>query len=266
MSGRPPRRLAARAHRDGLPERQAVPVGPLDDGRVHLLDVHVPDAVGITADERRAVRVPVGQVPGVQAERHVAGIGLVEEPLRLRLGFHVAVGVRMELQPHAVLLEDRPAQLVRGPDQRPPGAGVQARRAQGRPRSCRRGSRAPARTPRGGRPARRSARPPGGWRPGCRASPRPGAGRCGRARCRQPPAARARSPRRPAGPGRWAGSRTARVPAIRSPRRPPRRGTAPRASAAGRRRTTHPTSQGRCRAGSAPRRAPPGRHPSRSPS
>src|ERR1035437_8482000 len=55
-------RLAAGAHRDGLPEGEAVAVGDFHDGRIHLLDVHVADPFWIAADDGHVGRGAVGQV------------------------------------------------------------------------------------------------------------------------------------------------------------------------------------------------------------
>ena len=99
----------AHAQRDGLAERQVLPAHPLHHLGVHLLDVHQADAVGVGADQVDGVHLAVLQVPGVQAEGDVFGIGLGEEPVDL---FTVLdVGVAVGVNHHGdvvVLLEELP--------------------------------------------------------------------------------------------------------------------------------------------------------------
>ena len=104
MSGSPAGGSQLAPSATAWPNGEVLALGLRHDRRVHLLDVHVADAVRVAADELDVVRPPVGEVAGVQAQVDVAGVGVVQEPLDLRLGLDVAVGVRVELQLHAVLL------------------------------------------------------------------------------------------------------------------------------------------------------------------
>ena len=72
--------------------------------------------------------VAVGDVPRVQAQVDQLGVGVGEEPLHPLLGVDVGVGVRVEHQLDAVLLQQVAGQLVRPRDQVLPLLGVDLRR------------------------------------------------------------------------------------------------------------------------------------------
>src|SRR5690606_25349851 len=79
----------AHAALDRFSERQPFGGHLGEHVRIHLFDVDVSDAFGVPADEVDVVAAAVGDVPGVQAEVGVPGVGGVQEPLDLDLGLDV---------------------------------------------------------------------------------------------------------------------------------------------------------------------------------
>ena len=79
---------------------------------------------GKLLDDLEVVAVAVGDVAGVQAQVDVLRVGVGQELLDPVLGVDVGVGVRVEHQLHAVLLEDDPAELVGAGDQVRPLLGI----------------------------------------------------------------------------------------------------------------------------------------------
>ena len=80
------RRLDHRAEAHGGREAEPLLADPGPDGRIHLLEMDVPDALGVVADESQVVRSAVGDVAGVQAQLHGLRVGAIEEALDLLLG------------------------------------------------------------------------------------------------------------------------------------------------------------------------------------
>ena len=64
--GHPGRRLHHRAQLDSVREGQPVLTGAPGHRRVHLLEVHVTDPVGESADDLDVVALAVGDVAGVE--------------------------------------------------------------------------------------------------------------------------------------------------------------------------------------------------------
>ena len=123
MSGSPAGRGDRAAGVDSLHERPVLVVGLLDEHRVHRLDVHVRDALGVLAAQLHRVAVAVDDVPGVEAEAHVLGVGRLEDAVDVVGGLDVAVAVRVQDHLQAVVLLHDPPQLVGVLDVEVPGVG-----------------------------------------------------------------------------------------------------------------------------------------------
>ncbi len=107
ISGIPQRRLGHRAQLDRLAERQVLGLDLGAHLRVDLLEMQVADAFGARSDDGDVVAAAVADVAGVQAQVDELAVGAVEEAVDVLLGVDMAVGVRVVLRTHAVLLEHR---------------------------------------------------------------------------------------------------------------------------------------------------------------
>jgi len=122
--------LAHHVPPDGVGEGQPLGLDLGEHAGVDGLEVDVPDAVGVLADEPRRVPVGVGDVPGVEAETHPFGIGVGQEPADLLIGLDVALGMRVEHEPDAGLVAQDAGEVVGAVGERAPLAGVEVGRLQ----------------------------------------------------------------------------------------------------------------------------------------
>ena len=123
MSGRPAGGATEHAGVHGLDERPVLVVGLLHERRVHRLDVHVGDALGVLAAQLHRVAVAVDDVAGVEAEADVLGVGRLEDAVDVVGGLDVAVAVRVQDHLQAVVLLHDPPELVGVLDVEVPGVG-----------------------------------------------------------------------------------------------------------------------------------------------
>ena len=218
-----------------------------DDG-VDLLEVDVADAVGMARDDGSSCRRRVGDVPGVEAQRHGLRVGESEEAVDLLVVVDVASACGWNIwrtpdsSSSTLPSSDVPGRRGCSTAARSSSAGsrsspvcrsVYIAGSSDQVRRVHRGEQG------GDLPAVSTSRR--------RVRPGRGAGRCRRRRRSVP--GRGGRARRAAVRGRSAGSRRGRARRRCSRPRRPRRGSGARAPASGRRGTRRPRSRGRCRAG-----------------
>jgi hypothetical protein len=104
----------------GVGERQPFGLDLREHAWIDGLEVEVPDAPGVLADEPRRVSPGAGDVPGVEAETHPFGISVGQEASDLLVGLDVALGVGMEHQAHPGLLAQDAGEMAGPFGQRAP--------------------------------------------------------------------------------------------------------------------------------------------------